>query len=133
MTIEGIRPPYLSHHMVTSKAVDLPCKLHIDHSHCRKNMIFKPTIHISTFTLQQFVCRQIFGNNPSTDRRPTDFSDVLKHFCQLSVENIHFMTTFELASEKVVVDTLAQYVCLVSRFRYISRKDKPLHYRIHYM
>ena len=33
-----------------------------------------PVIHISTFSRQQFVCRQIASNCLSADRRPTDFS-----------------------------------------------------------
>ena len=35
---------------------------------CKWHRYVKPAIHISTFSRQQFVCRQVLGNYPSADR-----------------------------------------------------------------
>ena len=52
--------------------------------------VLKPATHIPTFSCQQFVFDK-YCNYPSTESRPTDFSDadVRKKCCQLLVENIH--------------------------------------------
>ena len=59
--------------------------------------VINSTICIPIFSRQQFICREIGGNYPSTDRFFT---------CQISVENAHILTSFELPTEKAVANML---------------------------